>query len=259
MSQKKYWKGLEEINQPTEHQKVVDNEFPFEITEDLANGQTPRRDFLKYLGFSTLAATVAASCEMPVRKAVPYAFLPDAEKITPSVANYYASTYVENGEYCSVVVKTRDGRPIMIEGNDLCNITKGSVTARVVASTLGLYDTARLRGPEVKGKKVDEFKDVDGKVKNELNNAGQIVLLTGTIISPTSQLAISQFLAKYPNAKHVVYDPVSYSGMLLANETNFGKRALPSYHFDKANTIFSLGADFIGTWLSPAEIFKWLF
>ncbi|MCC6185905.1 MAG: hypothetical protein IT256_02000, partial [Chitinophagaceae bacterium] len=60
-------------------------------------------------------------------------------------------------------------------------------------------------------------------------------------------------MAKYPTAKHVTYDSISYSGMLLANEESYGKRALPSYHFDKAKTIVSLDANFLGTWLSPIE------
>ncbi|MFN4973686.1 MAG: 4Fe-4S dicluster domain-containing protein, partial [Bacteroidota bacterium] len=51
----------------------------------------------------------------------------------------------------------------------------------------------------------------------------------------------------------VTYDAISYSGMLLANESSFGKKAIPSYHFDKARVIVSIQADFLGTWLSPIE------
>ena len=64
---------------------------------------------------------------------------------------------------------------------------------------------------------------------------------------------INQFLAKYPGSRHVVYDADSYTGLLLANEASYGKRAIPSYNFDKAKVIVSLGADFLGTWLSPIE------
>ncbi len=105
----------------------------------------PRRDFLKYLGFSTAAATLAASCEMPVRKAVPYLQRPD--NVIPGVANYYASTYVNGGDVISVVVKQRDGRPIKIEGNELSSITKGGTSAQAQASVLDLYDNTRLRYP----------------------------------------------------------------------------------------------------------------
>src|SRR5690606_18029251 len=122
MAQKQHWNGLEDLENTPEHQQNVDHEFQQELpvlnmSEKLMGATTPRRDFLKYLGFSTVAATVAASCEMPVRKAIPYAIKPD--NIVPGVPNYYASTFVDNGDAVSVLVKNRDGRPIMVEGNAL--------------------------------------------------------------------------------------------------------------------------------------------
>lgn len=258
MSQKQYWKGLEELNNDAAHKEAVDNEFkeplPFDISGNLLDATTPRRDFLKYLGFSTVAATLAASCEMPVRKVIPYAIKP--EDIVPGVANYYASTFVDGGEYCAVVIKTRDGRPIKLEGNKLSPITQGATTARVQAAVLNLYDKARLRHPFAEGKEAT-FDAIDRSVKDALaSNTKSVYVLTSTILSPTTKEAINQFLAKYPTAKHVTYDAISYSGMLQANEASYGKRALPSYHFDKAQTIVGLGADFLGTWLSPAEFSK---
>ncbi len=107
--------------------------------------KTPRRDFLKYLGFSTAAATLAASCEMPVRHIVPYINKP--ENMIPGVADYYATTFVSGGDAVSIVAKVRDGRPIKLEGNELSAVTKGGTSARVQASILDLYDTARLRYP----------------------------------------------------------------------------------------------------------------
>lgn len=259
MSQKQYWKGLEELEQTPEHQQIVENEFQQDLpvlglSDKLLDATTPRRDFLKFLGFSTLAATVAASCEMPVRKAIPYAIRPDAELLTPSVPNYYASSFVDNGDYCSVIVKTRDGRPIMIEPNAISTVSQGGISARVIAATLSLYDKARLRQPHVGQKPVDTFEKVDTPLTQAMASAvGAKYLVTGTVISPTTKEVINRFLAKYPNSKHIQYDPVSYSGMLLANEMSYGKRTLPTYHFEKAQTVFSLGADFLGTWLAPAE------
>ncbi|MCD6062923.1 MAG: 4Fe-4S dicluster protein [Flavipsychrobacter sp.] len=258
MSQKQYWKGLEELNDSTAHKDVVDNEFkeslPFEVSDKFLDAATPRRDFLKFLGFSTVAATLAASCEMPVRRAIPYAIKP--EDITPGVPNYYASTYVDGGDYCAIVIKTRDGRPIKIEGNERSSITRGGTSARVQASVLNLYDKTRLRQPHAAGQEAT-FEAIDRRVMEGLASAqGQAYLLTSTIISPTTKEIITQFIGKYPNVKHVVYDPMSYSGMLLAAEAATGKRALPSFRFDVAKTIVSLGADFLGTWLSPIEFAK---
>lgn len=258
MSQKKYWKGLEELHNTEAHQKVAENEFqedlPFDLSGKLLDATTPRRDFLKYLGFSTAAAMLAASCEMPVRKAIPYAIKP--EEIVPGVPNYYASTFVDGGDYCPIVIKTRDGRPIKVEGNERSSITMGNTSARVQASVLNLYDKARTRQPYADGHEAT-FEAIDRAIMDAMSRDNRpAYLVTASILSPTTKDVIAQFTAKYPNVKHIVYDAVSYSGMLLANEASYGKRALPSYHFDKAKTIVSLGADFLGTWLSPVEFSK---
>jgi molybdopterin-containing oxidoreductase family iron-sulfur binding subunit len=194
---------------------------------------------------------------MPVRKAVPYLQRPD--NVIPGVANYYASTYVNGGDVISVVVKQRDGRPIKIEGNELSGITKGGTSAQSQAAVLDLYDNTRLRYPMQKDgttfKEVTSF-DAFDKLAAAAINGKTVVILTSTINSPSTLQIISEFLAKYPGSRHVEYDAVSYSGMLLANEATYGKKAIPSYHFDNAKVIVSLGADFLGTWLSPTEFSK---
>jgi len=249
---KKYWQNFNELNETEVSKKASEDEFredlPFELSGKLFGAPTQRRDFLKYLGFSTTAAMLAASCEMPVRKAIPFANKP--EDIVPGIANYYATTYVQDGEAISVLAKVRDGRPIKIEGNNLSPVTNGGTSAKVQASVLSLYDTARLKFPTIDGKEVT-LEYIDKTLSGALG--GQVVVLTSTINSPTGLQVINQFLAKYPGSRHVVYDADSYTGMLLANEATHGKRAIPSYNFDKAKVIVSLGADFLGTWLSPVE------
>lgn len=194
--------------------------------------KAPRRDFLKYLGFSTAAAAAAASCEMPVKKAIPFANKP--EDVVPGIAKYYATTYVQNGDTISVLAKVRDGRPIKLEGNDLSPITKGGTSARVQAAVLDLYNTSRLRFPTMDGKEVS-FETADKDIAASIS--GSVVLLTSTITSPSTKQIISQFLAKYPGSKHIVYDAISYSGMLLANEATYGVRALPSYRLDRKSVV----------------------
>src|SRR3954465_4318833 len=119
MEQKKYWQSFGELNKTSAYQSAAQDEFQEElpVEEDdkgLLEAKTPRRDFLKYLGFSTAAAALAASCETPVRHAIPFVSKP--EDVVPGVANYYATTYVQGGDAVSVVAKVRDGRPIKIEG-----------------------------------------------------------------------------------------------------------------------------------------------
>ena len=264
MSKKKYWQSFGELNHTEAFQESTKNEFKEELLpladlddKGILDAKTPRRDFLKYLGFSTAAAAVAASCEMPVRRAVPY--LKKSDDLVPGVANYYASTYVNGGDTISVVVKQRDGRPIKIEGNELSSITRGGTSARAQASVLDLYDNTRLRYPMQKDgkgfKEVTSFDAFDKLVAGSLLSTGgkPVVILTSTVNSPSTLAIINEFIAKYPGSRHVQYDAVSYSGMLLANEACYGKKAIPSYHFENAKVIVSLGADFLGTWLSPVE------
>jgi molybdopterin-containing oxidoreductase family iron-sulfur binding subunit len=257
MEQKKYWQSFGEKNQSAAYNQDVKDEFKEELpfVEDESKGfletAAPRRDFLKYVGFSTAAAAVAASCEMPIKKAIPFANKP--EDIVPGVANYYATTYVQDGDVVSVVAKVRDGRPIKIEGNDLSPVTKGGTSARVQASVLDLYDTARLRFPTIDGKEVT-FEAADKAVAAAMG--GNVVVVSSTITSPTSKEVIAQFLAKYPGSKHVTYDAVSYSALIEANTATNGVAAIPDYHFENAKAIVSLGADFLGTWLSPVAFSK---
>ena len=255
-SNKKYWKSVEELN---ENSSIVEtlrnNEFVEEIPTDefladkdsLSSSSTTRRDFLKYVGFSTAAATLAA-CEGPVHKSIPYVLQP--EQIIPGVADYYATSMFDGFDFANILVKTREGRPIKIENNKLAG-AKFAANARVHASVLSLYDNMRLKQTKVGGKDAT-WQEADLKIKASLADAKasgkQVVLLTSTLASPSTEMLIADFIAKNPTAKHVVYDAVSESAALDAFETVYGERALIDYDFSKANTIVSIGADFLGDW-----------
>ena len=254
-TKKRYWKGIEEFTNDPEFVKNADKEFPEYLPIGDESGSS-RRDFLKMMGFGVAAASLAA-CEAPVRKAIPYLTKPDT--IDPGIPNYYASTYTQGGDYCSVVVKTREGRPIKIEGNSLSKISQGGSSAQVQASVLSLYDKERLTGSRKDGASI-EWNTLDQEVIDKLtavsSSGGAIRIISNTILSPTFLQAINDFKAKYPGTEHITYDTQSASGMLAANESSFGTRALPSYNFSSAKTIVSLGADFLGTWISPVEFAK---
>ena len=253
-SNKKYWKSVEELN---ENSAIVEtlqqNEFVESIPTDeflgdketLEASSTTRRDFLKYVGFTTAAASLAA-CEGPVIKSIPYVVAPD--EIVPGVPNYYASTIADGFDFANILVKTREGRPIKIERNDLAT-NNGSVNARVQASVLSLYDINRLSGPLVGGEEVS-WEAFDTQVAQKMNEMSgkDIVLLTQTFASPSTSKLIKEFTVKYPNVRHVVYDTVSSSEALDAFQAAYGTRALADYDFSKAEVIVSVGADFLGDW-----------
>ncbi len=252
-SKKIYWKGLEQLTNDSEFVKNANNEFGQAPEEDL--GHT-RRDFLKMMGFG-MSAVALAACEAPIRKAIPYVNKP--VDVDPSVANYYASTYTNGGDYCSIVVKVREGRPIKVDGNSLSSITKGGTSAQVEASVLSLYDNARLRWP-VAAKSKTSWEELDKQIIEKLGSVGisggKIAIVSNTILSPSTKATIEKFKAKYPSTQHVVYDQVSAYGMLKANEESFGTAMIPSYDFSKANVIVSIASDFLTSGTSPIEATK---
>ncbi|OUS01315.1 quinol:cytochrome C oxidoreductase [Flavobacteriales bacterium 33_180_T64] len=255
-SNKKYWKSVEELNENSSIvETLAQNEFVEEIPtseflgdkESLESSSTTRRDFLKYVGFSTAAASLAA-CEGPVIKSIPYVVQP--ESITPGVANYYATTIANGFDFASVLVKTREGRPIKIENNNLAKTHNGA-NARVNASVLGLYDSLRVKSA-IKGDSDIAWSTFNSETTQKLTDlsvAGkEIVLLTQTYASPSTSKLIAEFKEKYGNVRHVVYDAVSESAALDAFEAKYGTRGLAGYDFSKAMTIVSVGADFLGDW-----------
>ena len=253
---KTYWKSVDQLDDQNELvQKLEEKEFAEQLPVDslledqqsLEESATSRRDFLKYVGFSTAAATIAA-CEGPVIKSVPYVVQP--EQIIPGVANYYATAIADGFDYASVLVKTREGRPIKIENNPAAG-RHGSANARVHASVLSMYDTQRLQGPKANQADVsweDFITQVEANLKALAMAQQPVVLLTHTLASPTTKKIIADFVAKFPNVTPITYDSISSNAALTAFENVYGQRALAGYDFSKAKTIVSIGADFLGDW-----------
>src|SRR5690554_498479 len=249
-NKKTYWKGLEQLTNDPKFVKNADAEFPeyLPISNQNEEGGSSRRDFLKLMGFSLAAASLAA-CEAPVRKAIPYVNKP--VDVNPSIPNYYASTFASGGDYAAIVVKTREGRPIKIDGNKLSPTNQGKVNPIVEASVLTLYDQQRLRGPQINGEPSD-WATLDSQVASGLKSAGTVRIVTNTIVSPSTERALAR-LVDALGAQVVTYDPSSNYGITKANESTYGTAMLPSYRFDRAQVIVSFGADFLGTWISPIE------
>lgn len=277
MSNKKiYWRGAEELEKDADFVKGAQKEFSEELpidkflgNKELDSTNTSRRDFLKFMGFGITAATLAA-CETPVIKSLPYVVKPN--EVMPGIANFYASTYFDGFDYASIMVKTREGRPIHIEGNKASKTTRGGVSARVNSSVLSLYNKRRDMQPMMNGQ-VSDFSSLDADVKERLESVkatgGIVRVLSSTMISPSSLSLINdlnQWLGASSSAavegqetmsssgaslKHVMYDAVSLSAITDSHKNTHGVAAIPSYHFSKAKSIVSIDADFLVNWINP--------
>lgn len=250
-SKKIQFRSIHELKDPSLNGKLALKEFQNEIPvdeflEDAGNSGTSRRDFLKLLGFSTAAVTLAA-CEAPVIKTIPYVVKP--HDIIPGIPNYYASTYFDGFDFASVLVKTREGRPIKIEPNPAAG-SLGKTNARAQASVLSLYDNDKVKLPALNGDEHTDFNKIDDFVLKglaESQAAGKkIVVLSHSFPSPTFKKLFGDFKTKYPSAELITYDAFPYAAALDAAQEVFGQRALPVYDLSTSQLVVSFNADFLG-------------
>jgi molybdopterin-containing oxidoreductase family iron-sulfur binding subunit len=215
-----------------------------------------RRDFLTIMGASMAMASLSCA-RRPVHKIIPYVTKP--EEVTPGVPNWYASTSRDCGHGCGILVKNREGRPIKLEGNPDHPVNRGALCARGQASLLSLYDPERLQkplsrtGPGSDAREIS-WADADAAIQAKLKGgSAKVRVLSKPIRSDSTRKLLSDFLGSFSNAELVEFEPLAYEEIADAQKASYGTALIPRYRFDKADVILSLGADFLGNWVSPVE------
>src|SRR5919197_3121623 len=204
---KTYWKSLEERRSDPALEAQRTSEFPDGLPPQTVSDSagTSRRDFLSLMGFSLAAVSMAGCTRGAVQKAIP--LISEPTELVPGVPNWYATTCAGCSASCSLLVKTRDGRPIKVEGNTESTLFGGGTCAVGQATVLSLYDEERLRGPLWRGRPVS-WQEVDAHIREGLAAAAagrrRIVLLSGTITSPSTRTLIAEWSRRYPAFHHVV-------------------------------------------------------
>lgn len=254
----KYWLSLDQWRNDPEFKKMAENEFLSSPLADDEEGGWARREFLKLMGAS-MALTTAGCLRRPAQKIVPYAKRPS--EIVPGLPNYYASSFSDGIEGFGIVVKTREGRPIKIEGNEIHPVNQGGLSARAHSHVLSLYDPDRLTGPRENllnpGKTNKDtvsisFDNLDKAVVDRLKNT-KVALLTAPTTSPSTKALVEDFKSAF-SAQHVVWNSAALGSVLDAAEKSFGRRgAVPRLSLDKADYIVSVDGDILGTWLSTTQ------
>jgi molybdopterin-containing oxidoreductase family iron-sulfur binding subunit len=259
--QPKYWMSLEQWTQDPEFLKMAENEFlssPLS-SEDGKDGWA-RREFLKLMGAS-LALTTFGCVRRPAEKIIPYAKRP--VEVVPGIPDYYASSYFDGAEGLGIVVQTREGRPIKIEGNTEHPANEGGMSARAHAHILKLYDPDRATGPlkNLQNEKKTNNQTVnitwdklDQEVVEQLKK-GKVAFLTATIASPATKELIQSF-ASQVGGKTYEMDEIPYEAVREGQKLSYGDDVVPQYRIDKAKYILAVNNDFIGTWLTPVAFQK---
>ncbi len=246
---KNFWKSLKDYYDDPEILKAKANEFQDGVTDDFDPSKLSglsRRKFLALMSASAAFAATACSDYRDQGEIIPYNKRP--EEILQGHANFYASTCNGCANSCGILIKTREGRPIKIDGNPDHPINKGKICTKGQASIYNLYDPARLTDPKYLGRNV-EWKDVDNEIIEALNSAQssgkEIALVTGAVTSPTYKKLLNDFKAKYSNAKIYSINLLNDEQRKQAWKESYGTEEYPAVKFDEANVILSLDSDFL--------------
>ena len=254
----KYWQSLEQWGADRNFQTLAnDREFMIPPpSEKEAEGLWERREFLQLMAASMALASFGC-VRRPTEKIVPYVKRPD--DVVPGKANFYSSSYYDGEEGFGILVKTREGRPIKIEGNNDHPINQGGLSARAHSHILSLYDPERLKNPQEnlfnKEKSNREFiraqySKADSTIVSHLKK-GKVAFLTGEWPSPSSENLLKDF-CKTLSCSHYVWNPLNHFTLASAQKLCYGGEALvPRFALDRARLIVSIDCDFLGSWLYP--------
>jgi MoCo/4Fe-4S cofactor protein with predicted Tat translocation signal len=240
-----YWRSLGELADTPEFREYLHREFPEQASE--WNDPKGRRDFLKLMSASLALAGVGACTKQPAETIVPYVKQP--EEMIPGRPLFFASAIPFGGVAQPVLVESHMGRPTKIEGNPEHPASLGATDAITQAAILNLYDPDRAKTLGFRGE-VRTWGAFLSAVRTALaaqkaRGGAGLRFLSGAVTSPSLSETIATILRDYPQAKWHQYDPVSRDGPRDGVRQATGSAGTALYHFDKADVVVSLDADFL--------------
>jgi len=242
-----YWRSLGELADTLEFREYLHREFPEQASE--WNDPKGRRQFLKLMTASLALAGVGACTKQPSEQIVPYIKQP--EDIVPGRPLFFASAIPLSGIAQPVLVESHMGRPTKIEGNPQHPASLGATDAITQAAVLDLYDPDRARTITNRSE-ITTWSTFLGAMQAEVlrhkpRQGAGLAFLTGPITSPSLAEVLGKILTDNPQARWHQYDPITRDGARLGGQQAAGSPTNVIHHFDKADVVVALDADFLAS------------
>ena len=244
--EKRFWRGLEELAGTPEYRDFLGCEFPHDPRHDEKG--VSRRDALKLMAASAALAGLTACTKLPPEKIFPYA-QQRPENFVPGNPLFYATAMSLGGYATGLLVESHMGRPTKVEGNPSHPASLGAADVFAQASVLTLYDPDRAQVVIYNGR-IGSWSTFLTSVEQYradllLRKGAGLRILTGAVTSPTLADQITSLLAQFPQAKWHQYEPCSRDTAREGAKQAFGEYVNTVYHFDRADVVVSLDADFL--------------
>jgi MoCo/4Fe-4S cofactor protein with predicted Tat translocation signal len=254
-----YWLGLEQLEKDPEFIKATENEFMSSpLMNESGTSGFDRRDFMKLMGAS-IALTSTGCLRRPVEKIIPYNKRPP--EVTPGVANYYTSAYFDGTHGLSLLVRTREGRPLFLKGNPSAPKLGSGMSPRAGAAILSLHDPDRVRAPihnlqnpeRTNRERVSTHWEAADKAIAKALREGGVRILTGHNPSPSTSSLLADFGRAF-SAKTYSWSLQNFESSRKAQRQVFGREiGVPRPLLDNADLIVSVDCDFLSTYLNPTD------
>jgi len=239
------WKSIEELAGSTNG--IPQGEFNGDVTSAPAfDSAVSRRGFMALVSASM--ALTATACRRPLQKLVPA--VQSAQTVTPGLPLDYATVYAQRNVAYGSLVKSREGRPIKVKGNELHPSNCGTASSEMQASLLSLYDPDRIRRPRVNKGAVTydvALKAITAAVTEAQAAGKKAVVLVDEHCSPSFTALMTDVTASVPTLSFVTMPAIIADGAALANRAMLGIDGELVPDLGKASVIVSVDNDFLGT------------
>jgi MoCo/4Fe-4S cofactor protein with predicted Tat translocation signal len=242
-SGRRFWRALEELADDP----AFRHELGAAIPQLAAAMSMDRRHFLQLLGASLAFGGLAACSGSPAGQIVPWTVAPPGS--APDAPKFFATTLAYGGDVLGVLVETRSGRPSKIEGNPQHPASLGATGPLPQAAVLELWDPDRSQTPLHLGRPSswEAFDAVAANLRRTYaQNASGLHVLSGRVRSPTLAAQRDAWLQQFPGSQWHEYEPIANDNAEQGAQLAFGQALVSRYHFDQADIILSLEADFLG-------------
>ena len=245
---REYWRSLEEVADTPEFRQYLEREFPMQAPRDME--PLSRREFMRVMGAGMALAGVGmgSGCGFQRPEKI-VAYHEQPESLVPGKPLFYATSFVRSGYAYGVLAESQMGRPTKLEGNSQHPASLGATDAFTQASLLQLYDPDRSQAVRNMGS-ITTWEAFLGAMDESLlaqrrKRGAGFRILTGAFTSPTLEAQLRRLLALYPQARVHQHEPAGQENVLLGARQAFGTDAQPVYHFDQAQRVLSLDANFL--------------